>query len=319
MGSRTETRVWISKLIPANLPEIDMGHYKIRAISSDKTAGGEAILSYDEPPPRKDGPPRAPVVELDLICSLLSLLLDCRVKRDGVKINGVDVLEPSNHDQYPQFLGVVDAGNLDSDTRKVLALDRDLARQFIRASKCYSLALDFIPSDPTFAFFLLITSVECLANQASVISSDEISKDSKCERFCHFIKSYLPMEMRGDDEQNSALLEELLKTAYYVERSGFVHGGREVSPVALMADRAGSSYFKHVVDDKDSKVPGLGWLAGVVRGAMLGFLRRCADAPGESDEELLAHLAMERYTVQLKAAGPIEKWQEVKLDDIEYR
>jgi hypothetical protein len=66
-----------------------------------------------------------------------------------------------------------------------------------------------------------------------------------------------------------------------------------------MADIAGSSYFKHVVDGKEVRTPGLNWFAGIVRTAILGYLNS-VPAVGMTDERLLAKLAQEKAVVQLK-------------------
>lgn len=132
----------------------------------------------------------------------------------------------------------------------------------------------FIPSDITFAFFLLVVSVECLSSQDAVIPHSTLDLDrKKAERFVTFVETYLPNEGRSPDECDAALFKELLKTIYYSHRSGFVHGGKEVSSAAMMADKAGSSYFKHQVDGKEMKTPGIGWFAGIARGALVGYLR----------------------------------------------
>ena len=98
-----------------------------------------------------------------------------------------------------------------------------------------------------------------------------------------------------------------------------MHGGKEVSFAALMADEAGSSYLKHEVDGKETKTPGIGWFAGIARGALVGYLRsKTLDAQSE-DPQLLAKLAIEKAGLRLKAKRPIEQHTVVTFDEVEYR
>jgi hypothetical protein len=73
----------------------------------------------------------------------------------------------------------------------------------------------------------------------------------------------LPEALKGPDERDEKLFTDLLKTVYYSHRSALVHGGREVSDVSLLADKAGSSYFKHLVVWRGNKDA---WLSLVCEG-----------------------------------------------------
>jgi hypothetical protein len=153
------------------------------------------------------------------------------------------------------------------------------------------------------------------------VSFSELSPDSKkCERFCHFINSFFPDEIKGEDELNKPLFKELLKTAYYSHRSAFVHGGKEVSIAALMADKFKSSYIKHAIRGKEEKTPGLGWFAKIIRGTLLGYLDSLPDpAEDQIDSDLLYRLALEKSILNLKARRKIKKGQPVTREDVEFR
>jgi hypothetical protein len=315
-----ELRVAFSKKFPPGVSEVRFGAYLLNAIPSDIAEGGEAILRFRNSYSHPEGGGSHPEEEATNVCRVLSLLLNARYRKVGFRLNHLDIPTIHRHKQHPQFLGQLDTSCLEDDIKHVLSLEENLARQFVRASHTYSFALDFIPSDITFAFFLLVVSVECLSSQNAVISSKELDPDrKKAERFVKFIESHLPHDVRGPDERNAQLFKELLRTIYYSHRSGFVHGGKEVSSAALMADKAGSSYFKHEVDGKETKTPGIGWFAGIARGALVGYLRSQPLDPQSYDSQLLAKLAFEKAGLRLKAKRAIEQHTVVTLDDVEYR
>jgi hypothetical protein len=216
------------------------------------------------------------------------------------------------------FFGVIDAAHLEKLLQHTLGLGDSLSVQFLRAAKAYSSAIEFVPSDPTFAFFLLTTAIECLSTQDEVIPFAELAATGKtCERFCRFVKTYLPVEARSEDEKNEDLFVALLKEIYYRHRSAFTHGGNEVSGASLQADLLDSSYFKHLVGGEERKTPGLRWFAWVTRASLLGFL--FSQSPKAPDEGLLARLALEAGKVQVKAKRAIEAHTLVTGNDIEYR
>lgn len=224
----------------------------------------EAILTFINTYKDPKGGGSHPEEEANIIIRLLSMFLNSRIKKKGLRINEIDipVANSQNNGQYARFFGIFDHTNLGNFIQRTLSLDEDLARQFIRACHTYSFALEFIPSDPTFAFFLLVVSGECMSSQNKIITFSDLNPACKsCERFCKFITTFLLDEFKGDDEENDDLFYELLKTIYYSHRSGFAHGGKEIPAAALMADMKNSSYFKHATDGKEIKTPGLGWFA----------------------------------------------------------
>lgn len=317
-----EIKLKLSKRFQPLYPEYKFGRYSLKAIPTASSRGGEAILTFEDSfQSQPDGGGSHPEKEGQIICNFLALIADMRIKRDGLRVNGVDI--PNMDDQmdtaYSQFLGSLDLKDVEKYLHALLTLNEDLARQFTRAARCYSFSLEFIPSDPSFAFFLLVVSIECLSSQEQVIPKTTLDTDSKkCERFCRFIYDFYPEVSRGEDERNSVLFSELLKSIYYSHRSGFVHGGKEVSDAALMADKIKSSYMKHSTDGKEVKTPGLGWFANIVRTTLLNFLSSLPSGK-PTDEMLLAKLAFEKAALKFKVKRAVEKGAIVTFDDIEYR
>jgi hypothetical protein len=129
----------------------------------------------------------------------------------------------------------------------------------------------------------------------------------------------LPESVKGADERDEGLFTYLLKTVYYSHRSAFVHGGREVSVASLLADKVGSSYLKHLVDGRETKTPGLGWFAKVMRGSLLGYLASVAPDTLCSDKHRLSRLAFEKAGLQLKAKRDMTAGHGATFDDIEFR
>lgn len=317
-GLRIQTRLVLSKTFPLGMAELTCGKYRIAALPSVTPEKTEALLEFVDAYEAPIGGGSNPEEEANIVCNFLSVIMDSRIKRSGLRVDAIDVPLNQGDRLYSRYKGHLPNTDPSEYLRRVLSLPLDLARQVTRACRAYSSALDFIPSDPTFAFFLLVVAIECLSSQQAIIPSKEIDVDSKkCERFCTFIEKFLPDAVRGKDERTSALFPKLLKTVYYSHRSGFVHRGKEVSAAAIMADRAGSTYFKHATDAKEVRTPGLGWFAGVVRGAILGYLS--AQQPAENPiDDLIAQLAFEKATLKLKAKRDLQAGQVVTFDDVDY-
>ena len=310
-----ERKIILSKRFPPRASKITFGRYQLQSIPSISITDTEAVFSFDNT--FEDCGGCNPEEEANIVISFLSLFLNLKVKKEGFRINSVDI--PIANSQYKQFIGMFAPSIMEEYFPKIFSLSEPLVRQFIRASKTYSFALEFIPSDPTFAFFLLVVSVECISSQDEVIPFSELQPDrNKCERFCRFVLTYLLDNYKGDDEQNKELVMELLKTAYYSHRSGFVHGGKEVSHAALMADKVGSSYFKHATEGKEVRTPGLAWFAKIIQGSLLGFLEKLPSTT-EKDEDVFAKIAVEKARLKIKAKKAVKKGVPVTFGDIEFR
>ena len=319
-GIPFEMRLSLSKCFPPGVSDICFGRYSLKPLPSSDPEWSDALLSFVDTFKEPEAGGSNPEEEAINICRLLSLLLNMRVKRGAIRVNAVDLPASYTSGFYSQFFGKMDPSELNADLERVLALPPDLSRQFLRSCHSYSFALEFIPTDITFAFFLLFVAVECLSSQNYVISHSELDPSRRnCDRFCKFIDTYLPKCERGEDEQNEKLFRELLKTTYYSHRSGFAHGGKEVSTASLMADRAKSSYFKHEVNGKEVRTPAVGWFSRIVRSSLIGYLRGAVEDQIHADEYLLARLAFEKACLRVKAKRSSVRGAPVKFADIEYR
>lgn len=316
-----EVKLRLSKRFPPGISVVKFGRYQLQVIPSVLHTGSEAILSFIDNYEHPERGGSYPEEEANMVAKLISIVWDSHVKPAGLRVNNVDIPSSEGRDAeaYPQFFGVFDPTTVENYLEKVLSLEEDLARQYIRACKTYSFACEFIPSDVTFAFILLVVSVECMSSQDSVIPFDELNPDKKsCERYCRFITSYYPDNFKSKDEQDTELFIELLKTVYYSHRSGFVHAGKEVSLASIMADKGNSSYFKHAIGEKEIKTPGIGWFAKVIRGSLLGYLESIGSHESY-DLSLLSRLAHEKSGLTVKANKALIQHQVVTFGDIEYR
>jgi len=315
-----QMRFRISKCFHPTTNEVLVGQYKIVIIPSSSPGVSEALLQFESRYVHPIGESSNPEEEAVIVCEVLSALLNARMALLGFRIDVENYLALDRLVRYPNLEGPVETANLDADFNRILSLDDGLARQYIRASHAYSFALNFIPADPTFAFLLLVVAVECLASQKSIIPYKDLDADKmKCKRFCKFLETYLPIEKMGEDEEGKKLVRELLKTVYYVHRSAFVHGGKEISAASLQADRVGKMYFKHATDGKEVKTPGLSWFADIVNSSLLGFLRSDSRPRVAADSDRISRIAMERGMLKLKAKRAIKKGEAITFDDIEHQ
>ena len=316
-----EMRLVLSKRFPPGTATIGLGRYEVRPIPTS-TIDSEAVLSFKDTYEAPVGGGSHPEEEATIVARCLSLCLDARLRKAGIRVNHIDIPDPPHRERqgYPQFYGICDPSALERHLTVFGSLPDDLVRQFSRAASTYSFALEFIPADPTFAFFLLVVAVECLSSQDAVIPYAELHPDkAKCERFCAFVKRMLPDTVKGPDESDEELFTHLLKTVYYSHRSAFVHGGREVSIASVLADKAGSSYLNHLMDGEETKTPGLAWFAKVVRGSLLGYLESVPPDALNIDEHRLSRLAFEKAGLQLKFKRGMTTGQVATFDDIEFR
>lgn len=315
-----ESRLLFSKQFPTSLDHVKFSHYTLKVIPTDSLFDGEAVLSFSDKYEHEQGNGSNPEEEILNVLRIISVLLNTRIKKTGLRVNSIHIQPGKSRNAYKEFLGILDLKDIQEYFDQVLKLDEDIARQLLRSCHSYSFAIEFIPSDITFAFFLLVVAIECLSSQNLIIPHEELDMDrKKCERFSSFIKKYFPHERRGDDETNDELFTELLKTVYYSHRSGFVHGGKEVSIAATLADQAKSSYFKHNVKGRVTKTPGIGWFANIVRYSIIGFIKSFPLKGNPVNEFLLSKLSFEKAGIQMKVKRAVRKGEPVKIDDIDFR
>jgi hypothetical protein len=311
-----ESRLLLGKAIPEEFRTFELGPYRL--IVADSSNNELALMFNTNVLSGHNHREEETVIIGPIVGSIAEYknptLWDC-----GSTGSRIPSFDPERRGDYPDFHGIADPANLQRLGPRLFGFPEDLGRQFIRAARAYASALDVIAEDHTFAFFLLVVAIECLSSQDGVIPHVELHPEGKtCERFCEFIRRYLPEAVRSDDERNASLLTELLKTAYYAHRSAFVHGGKEVSGAAVMADQIRSSYVKHSTDGPEVKTPGVAWFASVVRYSLLGFLG--AFPPSPHDVTLLARIAAEQGRLKLKPKQNVTAGDVLGVeDDIDYR
>ena len=319
----------VSKEIPVQFKGSEFYGYVVTLPSPGNPGARELLVTFSPPCRKGVVPSWHPEREAELIREFLAFYLDARVRIRDLRVTPslknkttkMGSLHTRQDVTYFHSLGTSVFDGIGYFAQHAFSLGDTLGRQLFREFRSYAFSLEFIPSDVTFAFFLLCVAVECLSSRDEIIPHLHLEPDGKsCERFCRFIATYLPRELKAGDEQNDALLRELLKTIYYSHRSGFVHGGKDVSEACILADRASSSYFAHYVNGKETRTPGIGWFARVVRGAVLGYVASLEKAqPGASHGTLIQRLATDGSTIHVKVAHKIAAGDPVTFDDIHFR
>lgn len=292
-----EARLILTKFFPREILKITFGRYEILPLSLFSSTEVETMLSFSHTFSCPEGKCH-PEEEVDIICKLLSVFFNTKIRRTGTKAdeNDIPIYDGRERSQYPQFFGYLNPESVDDLINRVLSLDENTAKQFIRACRCYSYALELISSDPAFAFFFLVTSGEFISSQDKTIPFSELHPlEKRAKRFCNFIINHLSEEFKGEDEKNEKLFTELLHTAYDYYSADFIIGGKGIFSTALDADKTGVNYSNHIIEDKEVKLPGFTWLSKVIRGALLGYLKSIPAPSKESvNEELLSILTLEK-------------------------
>lgn len=196
--------------------------------------------------------------------------------------------------------------DFDNYLLKFQNLDRDTARQFLRACEVYRLSLNISSWNKTISFFLLCVTIECLSNKLS-------EGRGKCDKFITFILKNL--QEKGDFKTESEW-HEILKEIYERHRSGFVHGGKLVPEASNLADRHNRVYVTNIIDGKYIKTPGFKWFSTIVQKTLIGFLNSIT-ITDESPSDHFKELSLEYGTVFLKAKRPIKPGHVVTQDDVE--
>lgn len=317
-GFLFEATLDLSKRCRPGMQDVTFGRYRLQPLPTADVESGSALFSFLDEGPPGEATNSHPEEEAGMAIAVLSLLTNTRTREHGVRLNHIDLPRLQTQKQlYPEAFGEMETEELDLAFRSLVSLSDGLCRQFVRGARTYSLAMDFVVDEPALAFFLLVVSVECLSTQDSVIRHADLNPDTSCERYCRFVRDNLRDADKGQDERDEQLFTKLLKRVYHSHRSGYAHGGKEVAVATAMADRAGSSYFRSIIDGKEILTPGIRWFARIVRSALIGYL---LDEKTESpDSYRLWRLARERSAFTAKFRRPVQAHQMVTLDDIEYR
>jgi hypothetical protein len=90
--SKFETKLYSSKVFPAEISTFNIGKYYIQSIPSDTLNRYEAILSFEDTFIESESSGSHPEEESNIICRFLSLVYNMKVKRSGIRINGINVI-----------------------------------------------------------------------------------------------------------------------------------------------------------------------------------------------------------------------------------
>lgn len=298
-----EIRCELSRRFPITQREVGLLRYRLQPLPSKYDGPQEAILAFEEPMETSYADPEH---EGEIVLSFLSLVFNCRIRKTGYRVNGLDI---SGEKQSPAPLAELFAGKLEvSDPATFVAhlftLNDQLAKQFIRACNAYSLAIASVELDSSLSFLLLVTALECISSQEEFCPNAQLDKQRKsAERYCLLVTTYCdsPRELHPTGGEAAFLRD--LKTVHFSHRSGFVHAGKEVSIASRIADRAGFRSLNHFVDDKEVFTPGLKWFFQVTRRTLLGFLARFPRAAGSTNPQVLADIAKDRATITVRVGG----------------
>jgi len=297
-----------SKTLEPRLREVTFDRYKISSIPTAReslTDTYESLLLefYDF---WKGGQTSSnPEKEGDYVLSLLSLILQTKIKFDSVKLNNVQVTVKKKRSSF--LKGKIEfPSDFEDLFKKLHSLDLDVLRQFLRSCSIYRTALSLIDDNPTLSFFLLVTAIEAISNTVT-------KRGTKSEKFRKFILRYLPSSFE-DGLRDRKLLLLLIKQAYRM-RNAFTHGGTEISIGTLSADNLNRNYVKHYVKDKEVYSPSLRWFESVVRAVLLEFLR--AQKMVEGKESKLSDLAIQEGIIYVKGKKPLKAGRVVTTKEVD--
>src|SRR5262245_40315166 len=133
-----EMRVVLSKRFPPGTVKIELGRYDVRPIPTS-SIDGEAVLSFIDTYEAPVAGGSHPEEEVSMVARCLSLCMDARLRKAGIRVNHIDVSNTSQHQQqgYPQFYGICDTSALERYLTIFGSLPDDLCRQFSRAASTY--------------------------------------------------------------------------------------------------------------------------------------------------------------------------------------
>jgi hypothetical protein len=299
----TELRCELSRRFPIAQGDVDLFRYRLKPLPSQYGGPQEAILIFEDD--MSKGHSNAEH-EGEIVLSFMSLLFDCRVRKTGYRVNGLDISgeRPVKAQLAELFEGQIAAADASMMVRHLFTLGDQLTKQFVRACNAYALAIASFELDRSLSFLLLVTALECLSTQEEFCPNLELDKSQKStERYCRLVLAYCD-EMQAlypSNDEESFLRD--LKTVYYSHRSGFVHGGKEVSIASEVADRSGFNSIGHFVDGKEVFTPSLKWFFQITRRTLIGFLLNFPRSNESPNHEVLADIARGRAVLTMRVGG----------------
>jgi hypothetical protein len=300
----TELRCELSRRFPIRQGDLDFLRYRLRLLPSRYGGQQEAVLIFEDDMAKGHSNPEH---EGEILFSFMSLLFNCRVRKTGCRQNGNDLssVRPAKVHLSELFEGEIKSPDAASMVRHLFTLGDQLTKQFVRACNAYALAIASIELDRSLSFLLLVTALECISTQEDFCPNKELHKTKKStERYCRLVQSYCDeIEKLYPSDGEEAFIRDL-KTVYYSHRSGFVHGGKEVSIASKIADEHDVNSIGHLVDGKEVYTPSLKWFFQVARYTLVGFLVNFTRSEESPNQEVLADIARSRSVLTMRWGGP---------------
>lgn len=296
---KVEIRCSSKKNFKNTVKSMNIGRYTLSVLPKVNNQESEFILGFDDSLVHGHSNSEE---EGAIVLSVLSVLFNTVLKKRGLRINQVDVgIQNTELNEYlPDISGQLEEQDFSEDINNLLCMSPKLVKQFVRASHAYSMAIQSIELDISLSFLLLVTAIECLSTQEEFIPNSILNKDkNSVERYCKFILQYGCTQQNFSDS-SSENIKKTLKTIYYSHRSGFVHGGKEVSIAAKIADEHNFQGLSHVINGKDVTTPGVKWFIEVVRNSLIGFLKNSPKETDQPNNHILASIARERSVLNFR-------------------
>jgi len=300
----TEIRCELSRRFPIAQGDVDLFRYCLKPLPSKYGGQQEAILIFEDG--MKSGHSNAEL-EGEIVLSFISLLFDCRIRKTGHRVNGLDISGdyPAKAHLSELFEGQIATGDAAVMVRHLFTLGDQLTKQFVRACNAYALAIASVELDRSLSFLLLVIALECLSTQEEFCPNAELNKETKsAKRYCRLVSAYCgeaqSLYPSGGEE---AFLRDL-KTVYHSHRSGFVHCGKGVSIASKIADRSGFNSIGHLVNGKEVYTPSLKWFFQITRGTLIGFLLNFPRSDASPNQEVLADIARSCSVLTMRVGEP---------------
>jgi len=160
----TELRCELSRRFPIKQGDLDLLRYRLNLLPSRYDGQQEAVLIFDDDMAKGHSNPEH---EGEILCSFLSLLFDCQVRKTGYRQNGIDLsgIRTAKGHLSELFEGEIISPDTSMMVKHLFTLGDQLTKQFARACNAYALAITSVELDRSLSFLLLVTALECISSQ----------------------------------------------------------------------------------------------------------------------------------------------------------
>jgi len=285
------------------MENIRVGPYLLKPIPS--TDGEEAILDFND---EWEGERKAanPIQEARFMLSWLAVALESRLMYRAAEINSTASLHAGPLERFLKPLNPVP--DMQELHDRFLGLREKLLRTYLRACELYHLGIQVIDERPSLAIFLLVSSIECLANVVVPNGSFQAKYESFIRRFC-------PQDALGNVSKE--MMPKLISKMYEF-RSQYAHGGKDLPIASALAATRVLAWVKHYVDGKEELAPSSDWFSHVVQACLMSYLLSSPlEKPEDRMRKKLMDLALSVGTAHFKSKRPIQEGQAVTPDDVE--